>query len=196
MSYRNIALMGKARSGKDEVGKYLTANFAFTRVAFADPLKGMALSLDPIIGAESGHYGYLPNRLSDIVRRYGWEKAKDRYPEIRRTLQRLGQTVRVNDADYWVNIAMDKVDVADTWNLPVVVTDVRYPNEADALRARGFLLARVQRPAAEHLTLTQAGAATHESETALDDYPADVTLANVGTLPQLHLDASQLVTRR
>lgn len=195
MSYRHIALMGKARSGKDEVGKRLVSAFSFTRVAFADPLKGMALSLDPIVSGEPGNYGFLPTRLSDVIRRYGWEGAKDRTPEIRRVLQRLGHSVRANDPDYWVNIAMDKVDVADTWNLPVVVTDVRYPNEAETLRARGFLLVRMTRPYAG-APATDVGNAAHVSETALDDYPADVTLANVGTLPELHLNVDQLVIPR
>ncbi|WP_424213186.1 hypothetical protein ACN20G_14470 [Streptomyces sp. BI20] len=198
MSYRNIALMGKARSGKDEVGKRLVSAFSFTRIAFADPLKGMALSLDPIVSGESGTHGYYSYRLSDVIRRHGWETAKVRFPEIRRTLQRLGHTVRTHDADYWVNVAMDKIHVADTWNLPVVVTDVRYPNEAEALKARGFLLVRVERPTPglADMTLAEIGHASHVSETALDDYPADRTLINTGTLPQLHCAVDELISPR
>lgn len=180
MGHPHIALIGRARSGKDTVAARLISRYAYTRVAFADPLKTVALGLDPIVAYEPSGYGPLPTRLSAVVQRYGWETAKDRFPEVRRTLQRAGQAIRDQDPGFWLGLAMDKVAVADTWNLPVVITDCRYPNEAEALKARGFKLVRVTRPG-----YTEAAAA-HESETALDDYPADVTVANVGTVAYLN----------
>ncbi|MDX3295126.1 hypothetical protein PV569_15570 [Streptomyces scabiei] len=187
MGYPNIALIGRARSGKDTIAARLISRYAYTRIAFADPLKEMALGIDPIVAYEPSGYGPLPTRLSAVVQRFGWEKAKDRFPEVRRTLQRSGQAVRDQEAGHWLSLALDKVTVADTWNLPVVVTDCRYPNEAQALKARGFRLVRVLRPDA-------AGSVPeHESETALDGYPADVTVANVGTLADLNALADGLV---
>ncbi|MGW3932844.1 hypothetical protein ACWECC_32835 [Streptomyces microflavus] len=187
MGYPNIALIGRARSGKDTIAARLISRYAYTRIAFADPLKELALSVNPIVAYEPSGYGPLPTRLSAIVRRYGWETAKDRFPEVRRTLQRTGQGIRDQEAGHWLSLALDKATVADAWNLPVVVTDCRYPNEAEALRTRGFRLVRVLRPDA-------AGAAPpHESETALDGYPADVTVANVGTLAQLDALADALI---
>ncbi|MGY1436679.1 deoxynucleotide monophosphate kinase family protein [Streptomyces reniochalinae] len=185
MSYRNIALTGKARSGKDSVAKFLVRNWAFTRIAFADPLKGVALRLNPVIPTTYNVHVRLKSLVADV----GWEYAKDNYPEVRRVLQTAGQTVRDLDPDFWVNVAMDKVDVADTWNMPVVVTDCRYPNEAEALKARGFTLVRVQRPG-------NPGTLEHESETALDDFPVDRVLINGGTLFDLETEAHSLVKRR
>jgi hypothetical protein len=83
---------------------------------------------------------------------------------------------------------MDKVAVADSWNLPVVVTDCRYPNEAKALQARGFLLVRLLRPGLESTD-------THESETALDDFHTDATLVNDGTPDDLREQLRALVMR-
>ncbi|GGU49123.1 deoxynucleotide monophosphate kinase family protein [Streptomyces violascens] len=187
MGHPNIALIGRARSGKDTIAARLISRYAYTRIAFADPLKEMSLSLDPIVAYEPSGYGPLPTRLSAVVQRYGWEKAKDRFPEVRRTLQRAGQAVRDQEPGHWLSLALDKVTVADTWNLPVVVTDCRYPNEAEALKARGFRLVRVLRPHAGQ------AAPAHESETALDGYPTDVTVANVGTLSDLNALADALV---
>ncbi|MFF4495522.1 hypothetical protein [Streptomyces sp. NPDC001546] len=192
MTYRHIALMGRAGSGKDTVGRRLVRTWAYTRVAFADPLKDMALRVDPVVTYEPAGFGPVPVRLSDVVNRWGWEEAKRRSPETRRTLQRMGQAVRKQDPNYWVALAMDKVAVADAWNLPVVLTDVRHVNECEALKARGFTLVRVVRPQAPALGANGA----HESETALDDYPADVTVSNMGTVTDLNCAADGLVQYR
>ncbi|MFE7466338.1 hypothetical protein ACFU6R_19825 [Streptomyces sp. NPDC057499] len=168
------------------------SRYQFVRVAFADPLKDSALRLDPIVGAESTSYGSLPIRLSDVVRRYGWDRAKNSYPEVRRTLQNLGETVREDDADFWLRMALDKVRTADRWSLPVVVSDVRYANEADALRAAGALMVRIERPGAS----AGGEAARHVSELDLDAYPADVTIPNTGTLGDLDALVDALAVRR
>ncbi|WP_405793355.1 hypothetical protein [Streptomyces sp. NBC_01506] len=193
MTYRHVALMGRAGSGKDTVGARLVQQFAFARVAFADPLRDMALSLDPVVAYEPTGYGPLPIRLSDVVRRDGWHQAKHR-PEVRRTLQRLGQSVRNQDDEYWLHAALAKVDVADRWGLPVVVTDTRYVNEAEALQARGALLVRVERPGKHG----PAGKdeRQHTSETELDDFPADAVLTNAGTVAELHALADRLAVPR
>ncbi|MEU0981131.1 hypothetical protein ABZ488_18085 [Streptomyces griseus] len=193
MNYRHVALMGRAGSGKDTIGARLVSRFVFARVAFADPLRDLALSVDPIVANEPTGYGPLPIRLSDVVRREGWDQAKAR-PEVRRTLQRLGQSVRDQDERYWLRAALAKVDVADRWNLPVVVTDCRYENEAEALTARGFLLVRVER-SGEHGPAGE-DERQHTSETELDDYPADAVLTNGGTLAELHALADRLAVRR
>ncbi|MGY1440130.1 hypothetical protein [Streptomyces reniochalinae] len=82
------------------------------------------------------------------------------------------------------------MDVADTLEhagsrheLPSI------PNEAEALKARGFTLVRVQRPG-------NPGTLEHESETALDDFPVDRVLINGGTLFDLETEAHSLVKRR
>jgi hypothetical protein len=187
--YRNIAFIGKARSGKDTAAARLVANWAFTRVAFADPLKGMALSVDPWIDAGAAPNGpAMCRRLSELVDEWGWERAKDEYPEVRQVLQRLGASVRYLDEDFWLNIARRSLDAADTWNMPVVVTDCRYPNEAEALRKRGFLMVEIRRHG--------AGAGAHASETALDGFRADAILGNETSIFDLHAAVDALVTTR
>lgn len=184
--------MGRAGSGKDSAAARLVSRYQFVRVAFADPLKESALRLDPIVGAEGTSCGALPIRLSDVVRRYGWDRAKNSNPEVRRTLQRLGETVRADDPDFWLRMALDKVATADRWGLPVVVSVVRYANEADALRATGALLVRIERPGA-----TAGGeAARHVSELDLAAYPADVTVTNAGSLDELYALTDRLAIRR
>src|SRR5690606_16141847 len=190
-----IGLSGKKRAGKDTVAAYLVEKYGFTRVAFADPLREAALKVDPIIGAEvdpqgSAAYGYggevhdiataEPVHLSDVVSQRGWEAAKDHCvygPEVRRVLQRMGVGVRDLDPDFWLRIAAEKIGVMMDARRNVVVTDVRFPNEADYIKRHGFLI-RIIRPGLDH-------ADTHESETALDDYPHDAYLINDGSVQDL-----------
>lgn len=178
---QDIALIGRARSGKDTVAARLVTK-GFTRVAFADPLKAAALNINPFVPTGYG----VTVRLQSLIADVGWEYAKDNYPEVRRLLQHTGQTVRDIDRGFWVRAALDTI--ADIWS-PVVVSDVRYPNEADALAQRGFLLVRITRPDAGRMV---DGASAHSSETALDGYPADVTITNDGSLADLYAQADLL----
>lgn len=62
-----------------------------------------------------------------------------------------------------------------------IVTDVRFPNEADAIKSKGGIVIRIERPSI--ITETPS---THESETALDSYKNfDCLLINDGTLEDL-----------
>lgn len=184
----NIGFIGKARSGKDTAALHLVRTRGYSRLAFADPVKEMALSTDPYIPTGYG----VTVRLSSLIADVGWEYAKDTYPEVRRTLQATGQAVRDIDDEFWLTAMRRKLNNAEAWNLPVVVTDVRYPNEAANLRARGFRLVRIIRPGTAK-TMREARAAMHASETALDGFEADVTVTNAGTLAEFHEQLNTLV---
>lgn len=168
-----VGLIGKKRVGKDTFAAVLVEEFGFARVAFADPLKEMALTIDPVIGWYANNGSAVHMRLDTAVALRGWEEAKDVYPEARRFLQRLGDGVRQFDPEFWVRAGMRKAralrrggsDAAVVFGpgQPVVITDVRYPNEADAIRDAGGVLVRIVRPGVDD-------GDTHASETALDGY--------------------------
>ncbi|WP_174843427.1 hypothetical protein [Streptomyces ardesiacus] len=169
----HIGLIGKARSGKDTAAARMVRTSAYTSLAFADPLREAVLKLDPIVDNDYG----VEIRLSEEVARVGWDGAKE-LEEVRRLLQNYGQTIREVDPEFWVRALSKKVSAAHGWNMPVVVTDVRYWNEAVALKNAGFYLVRVERPGAG----LNGEAAQHASETELDTWPADLLLHNNGTL--------------
>jgi hypothetical protein len=178
LRYPNIALFGKARSGKDTVASHLVQRHGYTRLAFADPLREMALSVDPLIPTERYPARLIHVRLAQLVADAGWEYAKDRYPEVRRLLQQMGQTVRGYDSHFWIRALLAKASAIGT---PIVVTDVRYPNEHASLMRAGFDVVRVMRPGSG----LDGSAGGHDSETALDDFTATAGIMNVGTLDQL-----------
>ncbi len=170
---RIVGLIGKKRSGKDTFGGELVNAAGFTRVAFADPLRQAALDLDPIVGRPALPGELAPQRdirLSDVVDTIGWEAAKDYVPEVRRTLERFGtDSIRKLDPDFWVRMAAEKIQSVGG---PVVVTDVRFPNEADKIRELGGVVVRIIR------TGQQDGPNAHQCETSLDEYREDLTFYN------------------
>lgn len=155
MSYPVLGLAGGSGVGKDAAAKILLAE-GWKRVAFADPVRRMALAIDPLVPIEYSH----TTRLSNVVRDRGWEGAK-KVVEVRRLLQSIG-TEAVRDIigeDTWVELAVMAIEQAES---PVVVTDVRFENEAQALRAMGGQICMMSRPGShcevdhrsEHLTIT------------------------------------------
>jgi dephospho-CoA kinase len=154
----NIGIIGRARVGKDTAGKWFVDERGYRRVAFADALKEAALKVDPIVHPvvwPSGK-GVDDFHLSEIVSKIGWERAKDEFPEVRRILQELGSAMRAVDPDIWIRPVLANAIEANDAGVPVVVTDVRYPNEVDALKRAGFRLLHIERPDVPRLD--------HESE--------------------------------
>ncbi|AUG87154.1 deoxynucleoside monophosphate kinase [Streptomyces phage Attoomi] len=185
---KHVALIGKSRSGKDTVGQMLVRHAGYTRLAFADELKRAALRLDPYIPLAPARVSV---RLSDLIRRVGWETAKDQFPEVRRVLQEYGQSVRELEPEFWVRPVVGQVRQGTEWNMPCVITDARYLNEVDAIRAEGGVIVRVERPGAG----LQGEAARHSSETELDGLEPDHVLRNDGGLVDL-LEATRALYRQ
>lgn len=169
----DVALMGRAGAGKDTVAALLAEEKGHVRVAFADPLKEMALAIDPLIYS----VGSTPSiyRLSYLVDELGWEEAKRDYPEVRRFLQRLGaEGVRdVIGPDTWLNLAERKIQRNLASGKPVALTDVRFPNEVAMARRMGFRLLWISRPGVED--------GEHASESAIGPDDADVVVVNDGS---------------
>ncbi|MET9480950.1 hypothetical protein [Streptomyces sp. NPDC006638] len=169
----NIGIIGRARVGKDTAGKWLVDSRGYRRVGFADALKDMALRINPIVGTDTDVLVTEGDRLSDVVSFWGWEKAKE-IPEVRRFLQELGAAVRAEDPEFWLRIALKLATAANKAGVPMVITDVRYPNEADSLRRAGFHLVHISRPDVPQLD--------HESEGALTEDDADFVIVNHGSV--------------
>lgn len=163
-----IGLVGYANSGKDSVADVLTDHHRFIRVAFADPLKQALYDINPLIDESSGL------RLQDAVDRFGWHEAKQ-MQEVRELLQRHGVSMRNNlNQDIWVNAGMKTADRYER----VCISDTRFPNEWDAIKARGGYIIRIKRPG---VTAVNA----HVSEKAVDHLQEDASILNDGTLRDL-----------
>lgn len=171
-----VGLAGYATSGKDTVASMLVKNRGFVKIAFADLLRQAVRALNPIVAYQS----LFPTeiRVRDALVAYGYDESKVKFPEYRRLLQAMGTEVgrEIFGEDFWVDYTMRKVHSLEA-NF-VVIPDVRFFNEAQAIRNTGGEVIRIDR-------LRTTAVNEHISEHALDTYTFDFTIDNDGTLADL-----------
>jgi len=164
-----IGLTGYAQSGKDSVANILVEQYGYTRFAFADKIRELLIETNPLI-----RDGF---RVESVVSAYGWDQAKILFPEIRHLLQSLGVGARkLLGDDIWIYQVLKDVHPKDK----IVISDVRFINEAECISARGGDMWRVKRPGVGAVN-------AHVSESDLDGYKVDKILSNGGTLEELEL---------
>ena len=185
---RLIGLWGYASAGKDEAARALVED-GWRRDAIADRVRAGLLALNPLIytaSFEAGQY----ERLSDVVRDFGWDNAKRSFREVRELLQRFGTEAgrAIHGENVWIDALMRGWHAAGA--PPTVITDVRFPNEAAAIEAAGGITVAITRPGVEP-------ANGHASETALglDSWLFDHLIDNTGTVADLHAEIRKVAAR-
>jgi len=176
-----IGLSGYARSGKDTAADRLVNNHGFVRYSFAAPMKEAMYILNPIVGSD----GIGPFKYKNLVDTYGLDKAKESYPEIRRLLQVFGTEVGRDmfGANFWVDLALNKIDVDKA-----VISDVRFKNEADAIKKSGGQVWRINRHGIGPVT-------NHSSEIDLDEYGFDHIIDNDYSVSDLNNIVDMLLSK-
>jgi hypothetical protein len=175
-----VGVLGYAGTGKDEVGKILVERYNFQRVAFADKVRATARAVDPYVRVPRKFW--LPKyvRLSQIIpdddTSASWEEVK-KIPDVRRLLQRIGTEAgrHVLGESIWIESTFKDMQYDSNW----VVTDARFLNEFHAIESSGGFTIRVRRPGTGPLN-------DHPSETEQDQYHANFTINNDGSLRELH----------
>lgn len=106
----------------------------------------------------------------------------------RELLQILGTKVREVETDAWINYVIKQIEVEDP--LRAVIDDMRYLNEAEILRKKGFELIKLHTPkstvAKRGITGFSDHALQHPSEVEIDAIDADVIIDTSGTLEQAY----------
>ena len=176
-----IALGHRKGSGKDLVGAYLVHEYGFVNTSFAEPLKQAA----------SAMCGWDLEDLED----QDFKSMRDEYWGFtpRWFLQTLGTEFARNlvDQDFWVR-AMRRKLCYDLKGQDVVITDCRFPNEAELARNAPYhqgLVCEVNRPSLGPIV------DQHPSETAMVGYEWDHVLDNSGTIQALYSQVDELIRK-
>lgn len=174
-----VGISGKRGSGKDTAADYLIKHCRCGKMAFADPLKSAAIAMfgfthaqvyGDLKGTVDSFWGFTP----------GW------------ALQKLGTEGgrQVFGQDFWVR-AMERRLRATGQGGRYVIADVRFPEEAEAIKAWGGMLIRIKRP---NYSVDDGRDSQHVSETALDDYEGwDAVIQNTGTREDLWGNMKRIV---
>jgi len=162
-----IGMCGAAGSVKDTMADFLV----FDRVAFADPLYEMVAIVTGLTPAEM-------RARETKEREIGWLGQSPR-----QLLQTLGTEWGRNTVSQtiWVDTAMRRVRGLLEQGRSVVVTDVRFDNEAAAIKAAGGVIWQVVRGQGSIKGL----AARHASEAGVDPPLIDRVLGNWSTIERL-----------
>ena len=174
-NYKIIAFAGRAQVGKDTAGEmaqkflFLAAekpNHLFRIRRFADKIKEITASLIGCRVSTLENTTFKEMKLSETL---GCKTP-------RQIMQLLGTEFGRNliHPDLWVDILMN--DIFEN----SIITDVRFLNEANAIKERGGILIKIERD--------NGTESTHVSETALNSCDIDTfdyTISNNGTLEDL-----------
>ena len=184
---RIIGICGSIGAGKDSVADYLVEKHGYQRLSWASPLKHVALYVYGALGAEPRHFNGTQLDKDEPI-----DGITDQFGEPqtgRRILQHLGtEGFREIDRDTWVKYGIaSSVDVDPT--VKWVVSDLRFPNEFDAVRSRGGVCWEVTKIGGpEH------GSGGHSSEQAWKSVAKDAILVGRhGQLPNLYKGVEELL---
>ena len=167
-----IGIAGRARSGKDTVANFIVAAIGGYRYSFADPIRAMLVPL----GVD----------MSDPY----WQARKEEpIPALgvspRRMMQTLGTEWgrQLINPDLWLIMAHQRL----LQNGPgMVISDVRFDNEAAWIRKHGGRIIHVIRPDTKAVE-------AHASEDGIEMQDTDARLFNSGTLEELQLSVRELL---
>jgi hypothetical protein len=186
-----IGISGKISSGKDLAGKILNdlSGNIFENKKFADKLKDMVCLLIGCTREQLEDRDFKEKELGEEWRQY----FNDDYDLVcekestfsslltpRKLLQLLGTEAgrQVIHNNIWVNALFADYDTSSNYDSNWIITDVRFPNECQAIKDRGGIVIKINRDSDV--------VDNHSSETALDNYDGfDFVVDNNGSIDDL-----------
>lgn len=174
-----IGITGQKFSGKSTVAKMLSEMLGYKVVSFADKLKDITCVLSGCTREQLENYDFkecelVPNHLKPYC-------GNAEFPTYRAFLQHFGSEVMrgINDS-IWIDCTLDNCGEN------AIISDVRFPNEAKAIKEQGGIIIRVEREGLQ-------SSDTHSSETAMKQIVPDVIIDNNRDLRALYSNVSSWV---
>lgn len=167
-----VAITGKMRSGKDTLAEWFIEK-GVRKFTFA-----------------SG--------IEEIINKYFPLAKTNGKPRLH--YQHIGQALRQLDNNVWVNYTLGQIDKyrymypAQARKYGVIITDLRQPNEVEALKKEGFVIIKVECDTEERVVRMKKNKdrfspedLEHETEKNVDNVQADYVIDNNGSLKDLYI---------
>lgn len=172
-----IGLAAKAQSGKTTVANMLLSSYGYGHVSFAEPIRQFIADLTGITREDLEKA-----EIKEAV--IPWIGRSPRY-----MMQTLGTEWGRDTilADFWIKRAMRHVNDLSWGRIPAVISDVRFDNEAKAIREAGGYIVHLVRPDALVV-------ASHASEAGVRRESSDYAIVNDGSLADLERKVDELMS--
>lgn len=173
-----IGITGSKGSGKDTFAAVLIEK-NFHNVKMADALKEMLRSLYRYAGVDAET---IERKIEGDMKEVPCRIIGGKTP--RHAMQTLGTEWGRDQIQptFWTDLWEAKVAGMLKDGTPVVVTDVRFPEECNRIRDLGGRIVRIERPG-------HATGDGHASETTMNSLQVDETVYNDGSISRLHRKA-------
>lgn len=196
-NYMNIQLWGitgKKRSGKDTVAELLINKYNFQRYSFADPIKKAAMEMfgfshEQMWGSAEeketvdSRWNISPRRMLQLL---GTELFQyDIHKYLNEGEFNVGRAVWVYRFKLWFEEEKEK-HIKENKDFKIVISDVRFIHEVEAIRNLGGQILEVSRPSISSVD-------THASENELDSIIPDFKFMNNGTIDDLYLKIDEYI---
>lgn len=168
-----IALTGPKGSGKDTVGQLIKDSFpdSARTIAFADPIKSVMSHLFALDPTNNDEYDkFKRTDLRYVLQGHFYASINGRH-----LVREIGMLMRSYDEQQFVRYVEEQIKVHPTklW----VVTDLRFHNELESMRALGAKIIKVERDGYDY--------DGHVTETGFDDSEVDIVINNDGDVETL-----------
>lgn len=168
MKKQIVGITGLKRAGKDTCAEYLVNRYGFDRHSFAQPLKDMLSVLLEYVDCNDRYFSEL--------------NKEEKIPGINTSYRKLAQTLgtewgrKLIDDNIWINMLAANTEYVDK----IVISDVRFENEAKWVKKNGGIIIKVTRPVLKSAT------DNHPSEQGIDESFIDHHITNNGSIEDLH----------
>jgi dephospho-CoA kinase len=188
-----IGLVGKIGSGKTTVSNYLESKYQYSEYSFAGPIK--------LIGSAFGFEDYQLNGTQTqklevnkywgisarhFLQKFGTDICRDILPNVIPDMQ-LGES-----GSPWINLFEIHVNklIKKNCNVKIIISDVRFADEANAIKKMGGHLIRINMNAKNKII---DNTTTHSSEVDIDNIIVDDDIYNNETLDELYLNVDNIL---
>ena len=186
-----LGLVGPKQSGKSTIAQYLVEKCGYTDYAMAHPIKEIAkvfgFTEAEVNGTDAQKMTPNPQLgicAREFLQKFGTEFGRETLPEMfpRMTLGE-SQSVWIHLAECFLERQRQRQKSCN-----VVISDIRFPDEAAFVQRRGGLLVYVNRP------LRKDAFSAHASEQLVSTIHRDYTVENDGSLEYLYKQVEAILS--
>jgi len=187
-----IGLVGKKRSGKDTVADWLVKYAGFIKYSLADPMKKACKEIflfsdEQLWGDKKEEIdealGVTPRKILQV---FGTElfqydiykhipELANKIPPRKLWINRFVRWYKRNEHSKWTYNFVTKME---RYCFDVVISDVRFPHEAEEIKKLNGMIIRIERDL--------PNVDKHASETEMEDIKEDFKILNDGTIDDLY----------